>query len=128
MKIQQNKNTTIYTLPADILFDFDKANIRPDAEAALQQISNSIAQRFPNAPIQINGHTDSVGSDAYNLELSQQRAESVRQWLIANKNMKSEQMTVEGLSETQPIAPNTNPDGSDNPQGRQENRRVEIVV
>lgn len=130
IKIQQDKNTTVYTLPADILFDFDKANLRPDAEAALQQISNSIAQRFTNVPvqIQINGHTDSVGGNTYNMALSKRRAESVEQWLIAHTNLKPNQITVEGLGETEPVAPNTNPDGSDNPQGRQQNRRVEIVV
>ncbi|QYO61927.1 OmpA family protein [Leptolyngbya sp. 7M] len=128
VKIQQDENTTIYTLPADILFDFDKAELRPDAEAALQQISSSIIQRFADASIQINGHTDSIGSDAYNLDLSKRRAESVRQWLTTNKNMNPDQMIVEGLGENQPVAPNTNPDGSDNPQGRQKNRRVEIIV
>lgn len=128
VKIQQGKNTTIYTVPADILFDFDKANIRPDAQVALEQISKSISQRFANPSMQINGHTDAIGSDTYNLGLSQRRAEAVRQWLITNKNMKPNLMTVKGLGETQPVAPNTNPNGSDNPQGRQKNRRVEIVV
>ncbi|WP_319423662.1 OmpA family protein [Pleurocapsa sp. FMAR1] len=107
---------------------FDKASLRPDAEVALQQISNSIAQRSANGLIEIDGHTDSVGNDAYNLKLSKRRAESVQQWLIVNKSIKPEQMTAEGLGETQPVAPNTNSDGSDNPQGRQKNRRVEIVV
>jgi outer membrane protein OmpA-like peptidoglycan-associated protein len=126
--IQQDKNTTIYTLPADVLFDFDKATIRSDAEASLQQISSSIAKRFPNARLEINGHTDSVGGDDYNLNLSKQRAESVQQWLIQNKNVKPNLLSVKGLGEAQPVSPNTNSDGSDNPQGRQKNRRVEIVV
>ncbi len=126
--IQQDNTTTIYTLPADVLFDFDKATIRPDAASALQQISSSIAKRFSNPRLEIDGHTDSVGSDAYNLNLSQQRAESVKQWLITNKNMKPDQLSVKGLGETRPVAPNTNSDGSDNPQGRQQNRRVEIIV
>nr|RNJ64927.1 MAG: OmpA family protein [Leptolyngbya sp. IPPAS B-1204] len=128
IKIQQAQDTTIYTLPADILFDFDKAGLRPDAEAALQQISDSIDQRFANDPIEIHGHTDSIGSDTYNLDLSKRRAESVRQWLITNKNMNLEQLMVKGLGESQPVVPNTNSDGSDNPQGRQKNRRVEIIV
>ncbi|NJL37141.1 MAG: OmpA family protein [Leptolyngbyaceae cyanobacterium SM1_4_3] len=82
--VQQGDNTTIYTLAADVLFDFDKDAIRPDAEVALQQISGSIAQRFLNSAIQINGHTDSIGTDAYNLDLSQRRAESVKQWFASN--------------------------------------------
>jgi outer membrane protein OmpA-like peptidoglycan-associated protein len=128
VKIQQNQNSTIYTLPADILFDFDKADLQADAEVALQQISSSIAQRFANAPIQINGHTDSVGNNAYNRELSKRRAESVRQWLITKTNIQPDQMTIQGRGKSQPVAPNTKPDGSDNPQGRQQNRRVEIIV
>jgi outer membrane protein OmpA-like peptidoglycan-associated protein len=126
--VQQGDNTTIYTLAADVLFDFDKDAIRPDAEVALQQISGSIAQRFPNSAIQINGHTDSIGTEAYNLDLSQRRAESVKQWLASNGGISSNHMTVNGLGESQPVAPNTNSDNSDNPAGRQRNRRVEIIV
>lgn len=128
VRIRQNNEKTIYTLSADILFDFDRADIRPDAEAALQQISDSIAQRFSNSPLQINGHTDAKGSNTYNLKLSQKRAESVKQWLINNGSIGADRMTTQGLGESQPAAPNTHPDGSDNPQGRQINRRVEIIV
>ncbi|NJN60006.1 MAG: OmpA family protein [Leptolyngbyaceae cyanobacterium SL_5_9] len=126
--VQQGDNTTIYTLAADVLFDFDKDAIRPDAEVALQQVSGSIAQRFLNSAIQINGHTDSIGTDAYNLDLSQRRAESVKQWLASNGGNSSSRMTINGLGESQPVAPNTNSDNSDNPAGRQRNRRVEIIV
>jgi outer membrane protein OmpA-like peptidoglycan-associated protein len=128
IQIQQGKDATVYTLPADILFDFDKANIRPDAEIALRQISTSIAQRFANAPLQINGHTDAKGSDAYNVELSDRRAASVKQWLETNAGLAPDRMNTKGYGETRPVAPNTHADGSDNPAGRQQNRRVEIVV
>jgi outer membrane protein OmpA-like peptidoglycan-associated protein len=128
LQIQQGKGTTIYTLPADILFDFDKADIRPDADAALRQISASIAQRFPDAPLQINGHTDAKGSDSYNVDLSNRRAASVKQWLQNNASVTSDRITTNGYGETRPVAPNSNADGSDNPTGRQQNRRVEVVV
>lgn len=128
VRIQQGQNKTIYTLPADILFDFDKADIRSDAEAALQQISASINQRFPSSQFQINGYTDSVGDDAYNLNLSKQRATSVQRWLTTNKKVNPDHITTNGFGKSQPVAPNSNPDGSDNPAGRQQNRRVEIVV
>lgn len=95
---------------------------------ALQQISNSIEQRSPNASLQINGYTDSVGENAYNLKLSQQRAKTIKQWLITNKQISSDRITINGFGENKPIAPNTNLDGSDNAPERQQNRRVEIVV
>lgn len=128
VRIQQGQNKTIYTLPADILFDFDKADIRSDAEAALQQISASIAQRFPDSQIQINGYTDSVGDYAYNLDLSKRRATSVQRWLTTKKKINPNRITTNGFGESQPVAPNTNPHGSDNLAGRQQNRRVEIIV
>lgn len=113
-------------LPADVLFDFDKSNIRSDAAAALTKTLTVI--RYYDAPIRIEGYTDSKGDDAYNQTLSEQRAESVKQWLIAQGKVASDRMTTAGFGETQPRAPNTKPDGSDDPAGRQLNRRVEIVV
>ena len=127
IQVQQGEEATIYTLPSDILFDFDKATLRPDAEAALEQIQASIQQRFPDAPLEITGHTDSKGDERYNLQLSQQRADSVKQWLEA-KGFSLNRLQTKGLGESQPVAPNTNPDQSDNPDGRQQNRRVEIIV
>lgn len=129
IKVRQNDNKTIYNLPSDILFDFDKSDIRPSAEEALTQISASIAQRgAPNAQIKISGHTDAVGNDDYNLALSDRRAEAVAQWLVENVNIDASRLTTQGVGEAQPIAANTQPDGSDNPAGRQQNRRVEIIV
>ena len=126
--VRQNDELTIYTLPADILFDFDQSNIRPDAEMALQQISASIAERFPNVPLQIRGHTDAKGGEDYNLALSQRRSASVKQWLITNAGISPNRMSTQGYGESQPVAPNTQADGTDNPSGRQLNRRVEIVA
>ena len=126
--IQQNEDMTVFTLSADVLFDFDKSNIRPDAESALQQLSAAIAERFPNDPLQIHGHTDAKGEDAYNVDLSERRAASVQQWLSTHANINRDRMTTHGHGEHQPVAPNTHTDGSDNPAGRQLNRRVEIVV
>ena len=126
--VRQNDDLTIYTLPADILFDFDQSNIRPDAEMALQQISASIAERFPNVPLQVRGHTDAKGGEDYNLALSQRRSASVKQWLITNASISPNRISTQGYGESQPVAPNTRADGTDNPSGRQLNRRVEIVA
>lgn len=114
-------------LAADVLFDFDKADLRPDAVASLAKIATVIAA-YPKAPIVVEGHTDAKGDDAYNLKLSQARAESVKRWLVRDGKVGAARITTEGLGETRPKAPNEKPDGSDDPAGRQSNRRVEIVI
>jgi outer membrane protein OmpA-like peptidoglycan-associated protein len=70
---------------------------------------------------------DSKGSHDYNVKLSQRRAETVKDWLVQNGAIAGA-LTTKGFAETQPAAPNQNPDGSDSPEGRQKNRRVEIIV
>jgi outer membrane protein OmpA-like peptidoglycan-associated protein len=114
-------------LPADVLFDFDKADIRPDSSAALAKVA-VVVRAYSGATVRVDGHTDSKGSDAYNLKLSERRAQSVVAWLQTREGLSGVAFAVRGLGESQPVAHNTNPDGSDNPEGRQKNRRVEIVV
>jgi len=114
-------------LPADILFDFDKFNIRPDAAAALNKLLIIIQAQSPNASIRIAGHTDAIGSDAYNQTLSRNRANAVKNWL-SGKGIAATRMTTQGFGESRPIAANTKPNGSDNPEGRQQNRRVQVII
>jgi outer membrane protein OmpA-like peptidoglycan-associated protein len=128
IRVQQGKGLTVFTIGTDILFDFDQAVIRPDAEAALQQVSRAIASRYPDNPMQIRGHTDSIGRDDYNQTLSERRAAAVQTWLAQQGKVDPSRMTIRGYGESQPVAPNTQPNGSDNPQGRQLNRRVEIII
>jgi outer membrane protein OmpA-like peptidoglycan-associated protein len=128
IRVQQGNGLTVFTIGADILFDFDQSTIRPDAETALQQVSNAIASRYPDNAMQIRGHTDSVGSDDYNQNLSERRAAAVQTWLEQQGKVTKSRITIRGYGESQPVAPNTKPDGSDNPQGRQLNRRVEIII
>jgi outer membrane protein OmpA-like peptidoglycan-associated protein len=111
---------------ADTLFEFDKSTLTPDAEATLKLVGPKIAELGPH-PIKIEGHTDSKGEDAYNQSLSERRAERVKNWLMSNHYIPVSS-TIEGFGEKHPVAANTKPDGTDNPQGRQLNRRVEIVV
>ena len=114
-------------LSADILFDFDKSDIKDEATAALEQVAAMIGER-PNSPVRIEGHTDSKGADAYNQALSESRALSVMDWLTDNGGLGAVAFDIVGLGETVPVAPNENADGSDNPDGRLLNRRVEIVI
>ena len=113
-------------LSADVLFDFDHAELRADALASLRQVAQVIAST-PGA-VTIEGHTDGKGADAYNQELSERRAASVKRWLAGDGGIAAARITTRGLGETRPKVPNEKPDGSDDPAGRQQNRRVEITI
>ena len=112
-------------LAADLLFDFDKADLRREAGPALAKVA-AVLGSYPRATATIDGHTDGKGADPYNQRLSERRADSVRRWLAANGVASS--MTSRGWGKTKPVAPNTMPNGADDPEGRQKNRRVEITV
>jgi len=104
-----------------ILFDLNKASIRKDSYGALESIAE-IMNEYPNTVFHIEGHTDSSGRDAYNLELSKKRAASVRDYLVNEEDIESSRVTSEGYGETQPIATNKTD------AGRQKNRRVEVSL
>ena len=114
-------------LAADVLFDFDKADIRRDAQNALKQLGDIIKNKAKGT-VRIEGHTDSKGSDSYNQKLSVSRANSVRDWLIKNEGLKNVRFATSGFGANKPAISNTKPDGKDDPEGRQKNRRVEIVI
>jgi outer membrane protein OmpA-like peptidoglycan-associated protein len=114
-------------LDADVLFDFDKYNLRPEAADSLRKVGE-VAKSYGNSPVLIEGHTDSKGAHPYNMTLSENRAASVKNWLVQNAGVSASRITTRGFGETKPVAPNTNPNGSDNPAGRQKNRRVEITI
>ena len=112
-------------LSSDVLFDFDKATLLPRAIPQLEKVA-TVLKSYPNASCSIEGHTDNKGLKDYNQKLSERRADSVKSWLVAHGV--SNQMAIRGLGATMPVAPNALPNGRDNPEGRQKNRRVEIVV
>jgi outer membrane protein OmpA-like peptidoglycan-associated protein len=114
------------TTVADALFEFDKATLGADAEQTLAALGPQIARRGEH-PIVVEGHTDAIGSDAHNQRLSEQRAAAVRAWLAAHHFLPAS-TPIKGYGKNRPVAPNTHPDGSDNPAGRQKNRRVEVVI
>ena len=112
-------------LAADVLFEFDKATLRAEAKPALDKVLQ-VLKSYPKASATIEGHTDGKGDAAYNQKLSERRAESVRGWLAGNGA--SLKMSTRGWGKNKPVAPNARPDGKDDPEGRQKNRRVEIAV
>ncbi len=123
---RQTAGGLVLTLPENVLFDFDAAALRPEAEAALAKIQTVLAE-YADAPVEVVGHTDSKGEDAYNQTLSTQRAQAVVAWL-GGHSVAASRLTAVGRGEAEPVAENEAADGSDDPAGRQKNRRVEIVV
>jgi outer membrane protein OmpA-like peptidoglycan-associated protein len=110
----------VVNMPQDVLFATDSANLRPDLQRDVQAVANSLV-KYPNSTIQVIGHTDSVGSDAYNMDLSQRRAASVANILNYSGVPTSRIQTI-GKGKTQPIASNATE------AGRAQNRRVEIII
>ncbi len=127
LEMKETETEVKIELPGDILFDFDKWSIRPVAEPVLKQVADVI-KKYPDASVLIEGYTDSKGSDSYNQKLSEERAASVKDWLVKKGGINGHGITTKGSGEAKPVALNENPDGSDNPEGRQKNRRVEIAV
>ena len=121
-QVLQTRDTArglIVSMP-DVLFAFNKYTLKPEAREKLAKISG-IVLAYPDLKLNIEGHTDSIGSDEYNQELSEKRADSVRGYLIS-QGVKPDNVAATGLGKANPVADN----GS--PQGRQLNRRVEMVV
>jgi outer membrane protein OmpA-like peptidoglycan-associated protein len=104
-----------------ILFDVDSDRIRPESTPTLEEIGEMLSAH-PNLRIAIEGHTDSDGDDAHNQNLSEKRAEAVRQFLIATYGLDGDRLESTGFGESVPAADN------DTPEGKQQNRRVELVV
>src|ERR1700730_8379981 len=119
---QVGSGTAPILMPTDLLFDYDSANLRPGATASLQKLGRLI-QRNPQAVFRVEGHTDSVGSDQYNMDLSQRRAETVKSWLAANMNIDADRVQTEGYGKTHLIVP-----ADRSVEEQQLNRRVEIVI
>lgn len=128
LQVKETESEVTIELAADVLFDFDKADLLPKAEETLTKAADLVRERAKGtATVRIEGHTDGKGSDSYNQSLSRRRAESVKRWFTSH-GLGGITFSTEGFGARRPVAPNTNPDGSDNPEGRAKNRRVEIVV
>jgi outer membrane protein OmpA-like peptidoglycan-associated protein len=110
---------------SDFLFDFDRAQVRPEADVALEEVAAHI--NAAGKRVMVEGHTDAKGSDGYNQTLSERRASAVR-LALTERGVSDARMIVRGLGKSRPIAPNEHADGSDDPDGRQKNRRVEVVI
>ena len=126
------ETTLINYLPSisikiNIYYPFDKYYLTDSAKQTIDTKLLPLFDLFPKGIIEIGSHTDSAGTDQYNIRLSQKRSESVVSYLIS-KGISGVRLVAKGYGESLPVAPNTNPDGSANLQGMQLNRRTEIKI
>jgi outer membrane protein OmpA-like peptidoglycan-associated protein len=120
LRAEETATEVTIRLPGAVLFDFDSAAIRPDAERTLAELAE-VLKAYGNRPARIDGHTDSIASEEYNEKLSEQRAQAVRQWLVVH-GVAGDHLTTAGRGESQPVADNATA------AGRQLNRRVEVII
>ncbi|MEA2786341.1 MAG: hypothetical protein QOF71_2445 [Candidatus Eremiobacteraeota bacterium] len=125
--VKQTPTEVRIELAADVLFDFDSAAIQAKAKPELARVAKFIRGNA-KGQVRILGYTDGKGSAAYNQGLSQRRATSVKRWFIDKDGLQRVDFATQGLGARNPVAPNVKPNGSDNPEGRKKNRRVEIIV
>lgn len=123
--LDRKERNKIFVLE-NIYFDYNESYIRDDAAKELDKLVTLLNDNT-DLKIEMGSHTDSVASEAYNIELSQRRAESTVNYLI-KKGIDPTRLVAKGYGESKPIARNTNPDGTDNPVGRQRNRRTEFKI
>jgi outer membrane protein OmpA-like peptidoglycan-associated protein len=127
LQAQESGRSLSMNLSGDVLFDYDKATLKPAAEEALKKVAVVLSQ-FPESNVIVEGYTDAKGTKSVNMQLSRDRATAVKDWLVRNGGVNSANISATGRGEENPVALNTNPDGSDNPAGRALNRRVSIIV
>lgn len=120
VEVTRQDNNIVLTMPDAITFDFGQAGVKPQFYGVLNNLATTLNQ-FPETRVQIAGHTDNVGSDTANLQLSQQRANSVRSYMASN-GVNPQRMQAVGYGESRPIADNSTD------YGRAQNRRVEITL
>ncbi|MBN8730867.1 MAG: OmpA family protein [Acidobacteria bacterium] len=119
LQTRESARGLIVNMP-DVLFEFGKFALRPEAREKLAKVSG-IVLAYPALKLEVEGHTDSIGSDAFNQTLSEKRAESVRSYFVSH-GLQGDTIVARGYGESRPVADNTSN------AGRQSNRRVEIVV
>ena len=119
LETRESARGLIVRMP-DVLFDFNKYTLKGEARERLAKVSG-ILLAYPGLNVQVEGHTDNVGTEEYNQTLSEHRADTVRGFLIS-QGVTPQNVSAQGFGKTQPVASN------DTPSGRQMNRRVELVV
>lgn len=122
IEVRGTKDYSVYAVDETILFDFDKSSIREGGEEKLEEVITSVKKRHPDGEIAVRGYTDAIGSKDYNKELAEKRADAVASFLEDDAGIEDDQVTVLAKGEQDPVASN------ETVEGRQKNRRVEILV
>ena len=117
---------TVLRVPDRVLFDFGSADLRDTAADRIERLV-ALLDSAGDAEVRVQGHTDDIGTDQANQQLSEERAQAVAD-ALESAGVDGSRLTTEGFGSSEPIAPNREDDGADDPDGRQQNRRVEIVV
>jgi len=126
LEARETDRGVVVNLP-DVLFEFGRAALTADPQGKVHDIAGVLNDRARDRRISIEGYADALGSDTFNQQLSERRAENVS-IALENSGVSSSRLTTRGFGERYPIAPNTNADGTDNPAGREKNRRVEVII
>lgn len=119
--VKQEARGMVITLSGQVLFTSGKSDLLPAAQIKLNDVAKALIEQDPDSKMVVEGHTDSQGAAAANQDLSQKRAQSVRDYLVS-RGMAGDRVTAQGFGDTRPVADNKSP------EGRANNRRVEIVV
>jgi outer membrane protein OmpA-like peptidoglycan-associated protein len=119
--VKQDTRGTVITLSGGVLFASAKYDLLPAAQSNLSQVADALSKSDPDSKILVQGYTDSQGGAAYNMDLSQHRAEAVRTYLVSH-GVAPDRITAQGFGPSNPVADNTST------EGRADNRRVEIIV
>jgi outer membrane protein OmpA-like peptidoglycan-associated protein len=118
--VERREESLVVMFPGDVMFDVGSHALAPGSYSRLRHVADTL-KRYPDTNVIVKGHTDSSGAESYNLRLSEERAETVRRYLIA-EGVSSYRLSAVGFGEAMPIATNATP------EGRQQNRRVELEV
>src|ERR1700674_809566 len=120
LQVKEIGNEVRIDLAADVLFDFDKADTLSKAAAIIKERAKGT--------VRVEGHTDAKGANDYNMRLSERRAQSVVAWFRTKSGLGNMKFATKKFGATPPVAPHQKTDGSDDPEGRQKNRRVSIIL
>lgn len=126
LEARETKQGVVVNMP-DVLFDFGSAGLTRPARDTVENIAGVLNDQARDRRVVIEGYTDSVGSEAFNQRLSEQRAQSVA-LALRNSGVDDQRITIRGYGEQYPVASNLTPGGEDNTAGREKNRRVEVVI
>jgi outer membrane protein OmpA-like peptidoglycan-associated protein len=126
LEARETERVVVVNLP-DVLFTFGRADLTHGAVVKVRSIAAVLKTQAQDRRVSVEGHTDAIGSEGFNQQLSERRADTVAS-ALEGAGVSPRQITARGFGKRYPVAPNTNPDGTDNPAGRAKNRRVEVVI